>query len=56
MTGEEFAKICFATRPLLWAIAIIAVLLVLAFVIPWLYDRVHRKDELPAGVTISEPK
>ncbi len=34
MTGEEFAKICFAARPILWAVAIIAVLLVAAHVAP----------------------
>jgi hypothetical protein len=34
MTGEEFAKICFAARPMLWALAIIAVLLVAAAVLP----------------------
>jgi hypothetical protein len=31
MTGEELARLCFAARPLLWAIGIIAVLLVAAF-------------------------
>lgn len=34
MSGEEFAKICFAARPLLWAIAVIAVLIVAALSIP----------------------
>jgi hypothetical protein len=34
MTGEELAKICFAARPVLWAAAIIAVLLVAAIVVP----------------------
>jgi hypothetical protein len=28
MTGEELARLCFAAQPLLWAIAIIAVLIV----------------------------
>ena len=28
MTGEELARICFAAQPLLWAVAIIAVLIV----------------------------
>lgn len=31
MTGEELAKLCFAAQPLLWAIAIIAVLIVAYF-------------------------
>ena len=34
MTGEEFAKICFAARPVLWAVAIIAVILVLVLLLP----------------------
>ncbi len=28
MTGEELAKLCFAAQPLLWAVAIITVLIV----------------------------
>jgi hypothetical protein len=34
MTSEEFARICFAARPVLWAVAIIGVLLVAAVVVP----------------------
>jgi hypothetical protein len=34
MTGEEFAKICFAARPLLWALAIIAILFAAAILVP----------------------
>jgi hypothetical protein len=28
MSGEELARLCFAAQPLLWAVAIIAVLVV----------------------------
>jgi hypothetical protein len=34
MTGEELAKLCFAARPLLWAIAIIMVLFVASLLVP----------------------
>jgi len=33
MTGEELAKLCFAAQPLLWAVAIIAVLIVAYFLL-----------------------
>jgi hypothetical protein len=39
MTGEEFARICFAARPVLWALAIIAVLLAAAFLVPKIIGR-----------------
>jgi len=34
MTGEEFAQICFAARPLLWALAVIAILFAVAIFWP----------------------
>ena len=34
MTSEELARVCFAARPLLWAVAIISVLLVAAVIVP----------------------
>jgi len=34
MTGEELAKLCFAARPLLWALAIIAILFVASILVP----------------------
>jgi hypothetical protein len=37
MTGEEFAKICFAARPLLWALAIVVILWVAAGIIPKIF-------------------
>jgi len=37
MSGDELAEICFAARPVLWAVAIIAVILVAALVILRLY-------------------
>lgn len=39
MTGEEFAKICFAARPLLWGLAIIAVLIVAVVALPKIQGR-----------------
>jgi hypothetical protein len=33
MTGEELARLCFAAQPLLWAAAIIAVLIVAYFLL-----------------------
>jgi len=37
MTGEELAKLCFAARPLLWALAIIAVLFVASILVPKIF-------------------
>jgi hypothetical protein len=34
MTGEEFAKLCFAARPVLWALAIIAILFFASILVP----------------------
>jgi hypothetical protein len=34
MSGEEFAQICFAARPLLWALAIIAIIIAAAIFWP----------------------
>lgn len=39
MTSEEFARVCFAARPVLWAASIIAVLLVAAVVVPKILNR-----------------
>jgi len=33
MTADEFSRVCFAARPAVYAAAIIAVLLVVAFVV-----------------------
>lgn len=37
MSGEEFAKICFAARPLLWALAIIAILFAATIFVPQMF-------------------
>lgn len=34
MTIEELAKLCFAARPVLWALAIIGILLAAMFFVP----------------------
>lgn len=34
MTSEELARLCFAARPILWALAIIAVLWVASVLMP----------------------
>jgi hypothetical protein len=44
MTGEELAKICFAARPLLWAIAIIVVLIVASILVPKIFGFSSRND------------
>ncbi len=44
MTGEELAKLCFAARPLLWAVAIIAVLLVAFFTLPKILGKNEEDD------------
>jgi hypothetical protein len=37
MTGEELAKLCFAARPVLWALAIIAILFVASILVPKIF-------------------
>jgi len=37
MTGEELAKLCFAARPLLWAITIIVILFVASLLVPKIF-------------------
>lgn len=37
MTGEELARLCFAARPILWAVAIIVVLWVASIFIPQMF-------------------
>ena len=51
MTSEELARVCFAARPVLWAVAIIAVLLVAAVVVP----KILRRDSGPEGTQNPEP-
>jgi hypothetical protein len=46
MTGEEFAKICFAARPLLWALAIIAILFAAAILVPKILRRGSGNDDI----------
>lgn len=41
MTGEDLAKLCFAAQPLLWAIAIIAVLFVAYFLLNGFFASGH---------------
>ncbi len=49
MTSEEWARLCFAARPVLWALAIIAVLLVAAVLSPPFQIRI------PIEATIQVP-
>jgi hypothetical protein len=44
MTGEELAKLCFAAQPLLWAVAIIAVLIVGYFLLNGFFGNSPRKN------------
>lgn len=44
MSGEEFAKICFAARPLLWALAIIAVLFAATIFAPQIFSGNNRSS------------
>jgi len=44
MTGEELAKLCFAARPLLWALAIIAVLFVASELLPKIWGPSPAQD------------
>ena len=52
MTSEELARVCFAARPVLWAVAIIAVLLVAAVVVP----KILRGDSGNEGTQNPGPK
>jgi hypothetical protein len=55
MTGEELAKLCFAARPLLWALAIIAILIVAWIVVPkilGLNSGNANSPELPGGLPL----
>jgi uncharacterized membrane protein len=44
MTGEELARLCFAAQPLLWAIAIIAVLIAVYFLLNGFQQSGFRSD------------
>jgi hypothetical protein len=46
MTSEELARVCFAARPVLWAIAIIAILFAAAFLIPKIMGRNSENGDL----------
>jgi hypothetical protein len=37
MTSEELARLCFAARPMLWALAIIAVLVAAVILVPKIF-------------------
>jgi hypothetical protein len=52
MSGEELAKICFAARPLLWALAIIAILFAATIFMPQIFSDSGRSsgNEPPSGV------
>jgi hypothetical protein len=52
MTGEELAKLCFAARPLLWALAIIAILYVASILVPKIHSGNENSGKLPGSLRL----
>jgi len=47
MNIEELSRLCFASRPILWALAIIAILIAAVVFLPRLWEKPHSRDPLP---------